>query len=1056
VTAGKKSPAKRVRCIFAWQKGFALSAPTPLRILAAMTSRRSIVTLSGLWLAAIFASRAHAADRNAEFLAALRSAGWDDTAVQFVDWVGGSPLITDEFREGIPFERAVSLAVQGRRARGAEEQARLLAQAADSFETFAKSNSESTRALDALRQSANLHAELGVLSAAEADRLTQQSVAAASETARRQSRESFARAARIAGELVKLCSERLADLPKPTVIQSNPEAKALRDLLRDRQVEAQFLIALISFEEGRTYPAGSDERGDALDEASEEFGKLVEEYRDAPVGVSSRFYQGRCAQEQGNLAKALGCFQDVASPLNASPEFRRWAARAHRCIAECLLAQGKVDDAARDAEGWLDDSRPEELKQPEWLELAFRLANVYQRQLKDSEGGDAKRLQSQIRSLLRGVAENPNEFQREARLALASLAQRVEADADYAKFADALAAGRTALDLMNSSLLAAKLARQNNPAAVSELENDAADQRDAARAAFNAAIGLADRQTPLAELNSVRFYLAWILWEEGRVEEAAVLGEFVARRYPESEFASKSASVALGSWERMYREGSAAGPGNVTSAGKSFAAKKLADMAQLIATRWPDAPEAAAAMNILIGAALREDRFEDAEALLAKIPPDKRATAEFSLGTSLWTQYLKTTAGRDVQFDEQANALRERAAKLLTSGFATYRKSGQPTTNGSVASLYLAQLLLTRGDWKAALDVLEDVDVGPLTLVQAESEATSSPQVIIETYKNSLRAYLAAQPPRREEAADVMKDLDEFIASQGGDSAAKLAQAYLGLSLQLQRQMQELTAAGKHEQAEEVAATFGDVLAHVTAGATTGDWKLLNWIGQTNLQIGQGLRDEQARPYLTRAKEAYEAILAAAKEGGAAAPDPKQALAIRRRFADVLIALGNYQEGVDQYAEVLRRDPKLLDVQQAAAEAYQSWGAAKKQQSALDKALQGAVPGADGRNIIWGWVRLASAADGAKRRAAEMAAQDLAAAQNVQRFSDLFFEARYHIAQVRYVGATFAAADARAQQLAAARQNIESMKTLYPDLGGPKWKAAFGALLKQIDEELKK
>jgi hypothetical protein len=29
------------------------------------------------------------------------------------------------------------------------------------------------------------------------------------------------------------------------------------------------------------------------------------------------------------------------------------------------------------------------------------------------------------------------------------------------------------------------------------------------------------------------------------------------------------------------------------------------------------------------------------------------------------------------------------------------------------------------------------------------------------------------------------------------------------------------------------------------------------------------------------------------------------------------------------------------------------------------------------------------------------------------------------------------------------------MRTLYPELGGPKWKAAFDALLKQVNQELK-
>ena len=66
-----------------------------------------------------------------------------------------------------------------------------------------------------------------------------------------------------------------------------------------------------------------------------------------------------------------------------------------------------------------------------------------------------------------------------------------------------------------------------------------------------------------------------------------------------------------------------------------------------------------------------------------------------------------------------------------------------------------------------------------------------------------------------------------------------------------------------------MAAAFGDVLARVAARPDSGDWSLRNWIAQTNLQLGQGLRGDEAQPYLQRAQKAYEAVLAAAAEGGA-------------------------------------------------------------------------------------------------------------------------------------------------------------------------------------------
>jgi hypothetical protein len=63
----------------------------------------------------------------------------------------------------------------------------------------------------------------------------------------------------------------------------------------------------------------------------------------------------------------------------------------------------------------------------------------------------------------------------------------------------------------------------------------------------------------------------------------------------------------------------------------------------------------------------------------------------------------------------------------------------------------------------------------------------------------------------------------------------------------------------------------------------------------------------------------------------------------------------------------------------------------------------------------------------------------------------VFFEARYHVAQARLQAAQIATGAARTRQLDAARKNVESMKRLYPDLGGPKWQQAFEELLAQIE-----
>ena len=99
---------------------------------------------------------------------------------------------------------------------------------------------------------------------------------------------------------------------------------------------------------------------------------------------------------------------------------------------------------------------------------------------------------------------------------------------------------------------------------------------------------------------------------------------------------------------------------------------------------------------------------------------------------------------------------------------------------------------------------------------------------------------------------------------------------------------------------------------------------------------------------------------------------------------------------------------------------------------------------------MWGWLQLAKTADYARRKQQRNAASDPAAAQAAARYADIYFDARYHAARARFQAAMLSTGSAKAQQLATARNSVESMMKMYADLGGPKWKAAFEELLKEI------
>lgn len=1011
------------------------------------------------WLGAVaivsVISPADAADSNTAFSAALRERGWDDTAVEYLEWVETSPLATPEFAKELPYQRALSAAAQARRTRNRAEREQLLAQAAGDFEKFASQEKDTPAAIDALRQSANLYAEQAVGLLNESRQLPDQASAQRDEL-KSKARELFQKASGTAKQVVEVTTAQIAALPKATEIQADAAAKARRAQLRDRQVEARFLLARLNFEQAATYELDSPDFEKSLDSASKQFGGLVEQYRDSLVGTSSRFYQGRCAQELGEYEQALGCYEDIIRLPAVNEEFRRWTARTHRHRTESLLALGKIDDAISRSEDWLTASKPAERQRPEWLEVAYRLADAYQAKLKDDKlsNSEVKRLQTNARNLVREVSQHPNEFRQQAQLELAGLTPNAPAGAEPKSFDEAFAAGKTAIDLWNSANLAAKLARENNPDAVEELQEQAQSSRAEARRMLEASLALADAQTPVEQLNTVRYYLAILYWEDKQLHEAAVMAEFLATRYPENDYAASAAKVALAAYEALSIEAKAAQGGSTDAAAPSYEAMKLAQLAELVAARWPDSAEASSAANVLIQTALRENRLADAEALLARLPAEGRGAAQMSLGAGLWTQYLRSTAANRDNPSAEALALREKAGALLSQGFETLREKGATNVSSAVGALYLVQFLLANGDAEQAISVLENKNAGPLALVESGAEVAQKPEFVLETYKAALRAYLSADKPDREQAKRMMESLDKVATANGG--AQKLTDVYLGLGVQLQRQLKELTAAGQGDKAKQVAAAFGDVLERVSARPDANDWRVRGWIAQTNLQLGQELDGDAAKPYIDRAASAYQAMLKAAAENPKYAPNEGAILGVRMRLAECLAASGDHEGAVKQFGEILREQPNMLDLQKGAATALQQWGMQKRELGPLDRSIRGDLPQPDGKNLIWGWLRVATIANSARMQATKVSPVTEESRQRANRFEDLFFEARYNIAKSRFFAGKIAPETQRREQFQQAKTNIEQMATLYPGLGGDKWKPLFDELLKQVNLELAK
>lgn len=991
------------------------------------------------------AELARGADPTLDFLAALRRAGLHDTSIEYIDSLDAADDVADDVRQRLPYERAMALAEQARQTPKAEDRRELAAEAAAAFETVAHSDPGSETAILALREAANLHAETALAALSRQARLPAQAASQRSDLTAT-ARQSFAAAKSAAQAVLEQSQQQLSALPKAAVAQADPQAMAARDFYETKSQEARFLSAKIEYEVAKTYPRDDEQRKQQLEAASKSFRDLFVEYENRLVGFYGRLYEGRCYQEAGQHTKALACFRDLVDVKTTNASFRQLMALAMRGRLESLIAEEKLDDAVDEGRQWLQQSEGAERRKPEWLGVALRLANALAALVSQLEPGDsaAAKLTAEARLLLREVADTPNEFQQQARSSMAALGQATGKQEDaYNDFDGAFAAGKRALELRGSSQMAARLAAQNNPDAVDDLEQQVGVHTAAASDHLQRALALATADTDPAALNTARYLLSVLFVQAERFAEAAVLSEFVARRYPDDANAENAARVALAAVENLYRvarEDPQRDPG--------YPSRRLSELAEFIVAQWPLSRQATTATNLLINVALADDRLADAEAMLKRLPAESKPAVELSLGSALWRQYLEATAGVDGLEGppgDSAARLKKRALELLRQGFKGVKEAGEPSAAAATGVLYLAQALLAQGDAAGALNALEDPQVGPLTLIQQGHPAAGRAEFVRAAQTAALRAYLAAQPPQRKQAQAAMEALE-----QAADGNADLTRVYISLGVQLQQQVKQLNAQGLRDQARSVAAAFEDVLLRVSERGDANSWTIRNWLAQTNLQLGEVLAGGDRTRYIERAKDSYVKILEAAEQDPNFAPSPSQILAVRKRLADCERGLGNFEEALSQYAAILKRKPSMLELQKAAAETLQQQGATQKDVDALDRAIFGALPQADRKNLVWGWVRLAKIVDTARRRAAANPAMKAKA----EKYADLFFTARYNAAKARYLMAQVGPPAQRPKSLATARSSVASMKALYPNLGGPSWKPAFEDLLNQIDSAL--
>ncbi len=985
-------------------------------------------------------STANAVDYSRQFLDGLRERGFHDYALEYLDRVAQDPQGSPELKKVIDFERGTTLITLARTTGDPQLRAKLFDQANTVLAEFVKQQSGTLLAAQANNLLANAINERARGLARKAEQPSQVANRAKLAT---EARQFFDQAMAVFQKSEAFYRDELKDKKKfPKTLDPKKDATKheLRQQYRSALLQTRLLIATVLFEKAKTFVDDKKQRDALLTEAAKQYGELYDKYDKWLAGLYARLYQGRCQQEMGKYEEAIKLFEDVLLQPHEAPAFRPLLAKAYVSAAECWNVQKAYTTTIEKCQKWVDDARGAENQAPDFLAAQLQIALAYEGLSKSEKPEfvkDQKKFLKEAVLRARKVARMSPELKKPARELLARLVDSGDVSADPTTFNDAFDAAKDSLDLMTAKAGLLPTLQKNNPEAAEKAAEEIAAARQNAMRLFGVALGLVDDEVEINQVNLVRYFLCYLNYQSRRFYDAAVLGEFLARKYPDSGGARDAAKIAMASYAEIYND-----PNNTD---RSFDAGRVLAIAELIAKRWAGQTEADEAYKMLVAFNLQEKRFPEAIAALQKMTPDYtgRAKAELRVGQSLWSEYLRKSRLPEEErpAQEKLDEMKQTALSTLNNGIDQMRAGGQITSTVANASLSLAQIYTDLSQYDDTIAILEDQQIGPLTLVKNQHPATARAGYAESVYKTALRAYVTVNPPRQEQAEQIMNALEAHVAKDGDAGAKdKLTKIFVSLGLQLQKQMKLYQEQKRFNEIAQVSKSFESFLDRINK--RDNDWATRNWIASTYYSLGTGQRtgkklNATGKGYFQKAQAGFQKILDEVDAKKIEPPSSSSVLGVKLRLAECLQQLGEYRAALDMLSGVLKEKPMMLDAQIAAAECYRDRAQKNNQPKWYKYSIYGGRKDKKTRkNAIWGWGKLAKITS---RHA---------------QFRDLFYQARFNMTETRYLWALTKKGADRKEELQRALNDIRFMLVSFKQLGDERLTAEYERLAKKLQKEL--
>ena len=950
-------------------------------------------------LAMILAAPVHAEEPYLEFVQGLRDQQYYDYAILYLDQIGARPGVPAAIKEVIPYQKAMILLDGSKRARTPEKQTEQLVQALAFLEQFVKDSPNHASAGDANSDRAQILSGMGQVE-------IMQSRSPANQGSKRdfqaKARDLIAKARQVFQTAYDQHEAAWKKFPISIDADKDRGPFAARAQSEVNMITAMLNLAMCTYHEAQTHDVGSNDFKQLLNKAAEEFEKMHQRYRSQVGGLYARAWQGKCFEEQNDLQKAMGIYNELLDhPGNEGPLARLKSQTLYFKLI-CLNSKDRNDNqlAADLAEEWLkkhqQESRTETGLGIQWEQAkAFEaLGDKVARETK----ADAERAWRQARTIAVQINKYPGEFKDTSQSMIQRLQVKLGGKEQTPRdFDTAFGLGgqsfKAALEIKKEIDGAKKTKRPADE--IAKLEADWKNEVNDAAKNFELALGLATKRDAPKSLSDCRLWLAYVYYWQNKNYEAAVLAQFVARTADKDNgsVALDAAFMAMAAFVKAFNENKA------PIDQKAEDIRMIIRACNLITDRWPASEKANDARMTLGGIYSGARKPAEAAEWFGKVPESdpRYPEAQAAAGQAYLNAYSSAgrLTGADKPSVEKLGEWLKLAEQHLRTGIAKLTaglpKEGIAPPELINSKFLLATIIITQGKEAEAIKLLLDDPHSVIKAVTVAAEdqrpekGVTSRKFASGVYKVLLRAYIGVN--NLDKGRETMKTLEAITAAGGADGLADVTQLYVDLGKLLKDELDRLKSNGETERFEKLMTSFETFLNEMVSRKEGQTFGSLSWIGETYFALGETVSSDAAKStaFYDKAGGAFGDILtkAAADQNFAT---PEQLLGVKIRQVRVHRFKKEFESAETLMSEVIKARPNDIKVQFAACEVYQDWGASGQTDSA--KKLKVAINGNE-KIGMWGWGQIS------------VKLQKSSAFKTDPAFVETFLDARFNGTQAR-------------------------------------------------------